>query len=142
MVVQPSGKRAFIWLRKVRGKVIWKNVADWPDYSVEQARAQAQEWNTAAADWKASGYEGPSPFDKPADALTLSKLMDEYVSRQLVPHAKNPTKAENDLRWMIGKYLADWKDRRLGDITAEEINARHLPRLRREARAQDRESHR
>jgi integrase len=127
VVVQPSGKKSFVWLRKVRGKVVWKTIADWPEMSIEDARAAAGEWNIKRANWKKSNYSGPSPFAaSPTHELTLEGLMNAYIEQHMRAHAKRPEKAEKYLRWMINYYVPSWKDRRLGDITAEEISAWHF----------------
>ena len=126
LVVHASGRRSFFWFRAVRGKPTWKPIADWPDYSVEQARATAGDWNARLARWKENKYSGPSPFETPTEELTLNKLMEEYISRHLRAHSKRPERAEKDLRQMVDFYLKDWKERKLGEVSPEDVNALHL----------------
>jgi len=128
LVVHASGKRVFYWYKNVRGEPTYRNVGEFPSVTLDEARAQAYAWNSAAAEWKRGGYVGSSPFAKrePTAAFTLDKLIEEYIARHLREHAKNPADAEKDLRWMMSKYLADWKSRAIGEISAEEVNAWHL----------------
>jgi Arm DNA-binding domain len=72
LLVQTTGHRAFFWFRKVQTRAVWKTIGSWPDLSVENARASAQDYNNKLAKWKANNYEGPGPFDKPINSMIKS----------------------------------------------------------------------
>jgi integrase len=125
ILIQSTGHRSFYWYKKVRNYPHWKTIGTFPDMSIEQARARAQEWNVTLAKWKASGYEGVNPFERPAAPDTLDSLVDEYIARHLKDHAKNPDQAEASLRWEIGKYLPSWGTRSLNTIRADDVARFH-----------------
>jgi integrase len=128
VVVHATGRKAFYWYKCVHGEPTWRNIGDFPATTLEEARTQAKAWDNDAAAWKRGGYVGPSPFAKrePAKVLTLDKVMEEYITKHLRAHAKNPVKAEESLRWMVGKYMAAWKPRALAEITRDDVRAWHL----------------
>lgn len=114
--VESSGRKTFAWYRKTRGKPTWKSIGLFPDLSIEDARAKARELNTTLAKWKANGYEGPDPF-KQSTALTLDALVEQYIEKQLRPHAKTPVEAEDALRKFVPRYLPDLRARKISQMT-------------------------
>jgi integrase len=124
--VEPSDHRAFFWSRKVNGRAEWETIGEFPDVSVEVARARATEFNHKLGAWKASGYAGPNPFEKTSKhGFTLDQLTDAYVEQHLKQHAKRPERAEKRLRWMLKFYVSSWRSRKLSDITQEDVAAFH-----------------
>jgi integrase len=124
MKIESSGHRTFAWYKFVHGYPAWKNLGVFPDLSIEEARRRADELNAALAKWRASGWEGPSPFDKPA-SLTLDGLVDEYITRHLKDHAKRPESAEKTFRWRVERYLPSLRTRIVASIRHEEVAALH-----------------
>jgi integrase len=124
VMVQPTGHKAFFWFRKVRGRPEWKTLGDFPDLSVENAREKASERNAKLARWKAADYEGPNPFEQKRD-LTLGGLADDYIERQVKPHAARPDRAAPAAEWMLNAYLSAWKHRRLGAIQRADVLSLH-----------------
>ncbi len=120
VMVQPTGHRAFFWLRKIRGRPTWQTIGDFPDLSVENARQKAAEFNAKFSRWKADGYRGPGPFEKKRDP-TLGGLADDYIERQVKPHAAHPERAVRDTEGMVKTYLVAWKTRRLGTIRRADV---------------------
>ncbi len=45
LLVQPTGHKSFFWFRKVNGDPTWKTIGEFPDLTIEQARAKAAEYN-------------------------------------------------------------------------------------------------
>jgi integrase len=124
VLVQPTGHRAFFWFRKVRGRGTWKTIGEFPAFTVEQARARASELNASVARWKATDYAGDDPFERRRDP-TLGAVLDDYLDRHLQPHAKNPERAIKGTRWAFDRYLAGWRDRKLGTIRRADVRALH-----------------
>ena len=122
VTVTAAGSRYFSWYRKVRAYPTWKAIGPYPELSVEDARLRAKEMSAAVARWKADGYKGPNPLER-HDEITLDRLVDEYVARHLKHHAKNSAKAAKDVRWMIAKYAAPFRQRKLDAIRHEDIRA-------------------
>ena len=120
VMVQPTSHRSFFWFRKVRGRPTWQTIGDFPDLSVENARARASDLNSRLAKWKAADYEGPSPFERRRD-LTLGALVADYLERQVRPHAAHPERAVPDTEAMLKTYLAAWKNLRLGTIRRADV---------------------
>jgi integrase len=120
ILLQPSGHRSFFWFRKVRGYPTWQTIGIFPDLTIEQARTNAQERNAKLARWKADRYEGDDPFKQRKD-LTLGELVDDYVERQVKPHAAHPNRAVGDVKGMFKTYLTSWRSRRLGAIRRADV---------------------
>ena len=125
ILVQPTGHRAFFWFRKVHGQPTWKTLGEFPDLSIEQARARAAEMNTKIADWKARQHDGPNPLAQPAREPTLNEIVEDYCERRLASHAKNPTAACKRVRWSLGQYFSQWKNRRLSSISKKDVRNLH-----------------
>ena len=124
VMVQPTGSKMFFWFRKVRGRRTWRTLGDFPDLSVENARDQANENNSKLARWKSGGYEGPNPFERHGDP-TLSAALEDYIVKRVRAKAKNPERAEKDVRWAAEKYLSAFLNRRLGDIRRADVRLLH-----------------
>src|SRR5260370_3251678 len=124
VMVTPTGDKAFFWFRKVAGYPTWKTIGEYPDLSIEQARARATEHNGDTADWKSRGYEGSSPF-KRCPKITLSTALEEYVEKHLRAKSQNPDRAVKDARWQIDRYSASLKNRLLSSIQRQHLRDLH-----------------
>jgi integrase len=122
-----KGKRTFFWNHSVRGTPVWRGIGEWPTISLSVARDKAAEYDGLLAIWKKEGFKGPNPFLLPDDTgiLTVEKLAELYVERHLLLHAKDPQKAARDVRATLRRYLADWRQKELGEITRAAVLARH-----------------
>jgi integrase len=123
IAVNETGSRQFFWLRKVRGRRTWRTIGDFPDLSLENARKEADRLNTILADWKATGYKGPSPFDRHSDP-TLAAILEDYIARHLRSKAKRPETAEKRIR-QVAKYFGPLLKRQLSAITRADVRALH-----------------
>ena len=121
VLIQPTGHRSFFWFRKIAGRPTWRTIGQFPDFTPDQARTQAQEWNAEVGKWKGNDYEGPSPFERPRSDLTLSLLLDQYIEKHLRQHAKRPDPAERNARWLLQKYVTSLSPRKLGQIRRPDI---------------------
>jgi hypothetical protein len=93
LVVQPiTGTKSFFWFRRSAGTPTWRTIGSYDDLSIEQARRFAQDWNSKLATWKASDYEGPSPFEERC-SVTLGELLADYCAKHLQANAKKPARA-------------------------------------------------
>ncbi|MBZ5528818.1 MAG: site-specific integrase [Acidobacteriia bacterium] len=122
--LESSGARVFFWFRAVSGKPTWKRIGNFPDVSLDAARKKAAEYNVALATWQKDGCVGPSPFEatRPSRQPTLHELTEDYINRHTLLYATNPPKAAKIIRrYVVDKYLGDWKERRLGSITRHEV---------------------
>jgi integrase len=117
LLVQPSGFRSFFWYRKVYGQPTWKTIGPFPEWTVEQARGKAAEYN---ARWA----QGEEPFTKP-NTETFGGVFERYVEQHLGVEAKNPEKAKNAATGDVNRYCPSWKARRLDSIEHEHIRALH-----------------
>lgn len=119
--VEPSGAKTFCWLRKGDGRVHFKRIGSFPDLSIENARMKASEHNGTLGRWSADDFQGPSPFEKRRADLTINDVIEDYCTRRLESHSKNPTAACKRVRWTRDFYLKDWKNRLLKSITRKNI---------------------
>jgi integrase len=122
--IEASGRKSFLWRRKVASINQWKLIGLFPDLSVENARSAAGAFNTSFALWKSQGYEGSGPFVT-RTPLTLGAVLSDYVERRVKSHAKNPERAADGTRWMFTKYLSAWENRRVSSIMPEDVLALH-----------------
>jgi integrase len=124
VMIRPTGGRVFFWYRRVKGRRTWKALGSFPDLSVEQARDKAQEINGTVAKWKAGDHEGPSPVEHTSEPL-LSVVVESYIVKRLHGHAKNPERAEAELRWAINKHLPPLLKKRMGAIRRDDVRRLH-----------------
>jgi integrase len=117
----PSGRKTFVWLRKINGKKQFRRIGEFPALSVEAARDKAGEYNTLFAKWKASDFEGDSPLQAPRRDLTFSAVLEDYCERHLAVTAKNPEKACWKARWQLKKYFPLWLDTRIGTVHKKDV---------------------
>src|SRR5260370_37724944 len=92
VMVTPTGHRSFFWFRKIARYPTWRTIGQYPDLSVEQARARASEYNSDSATWKSKNYEGPSPFERRAE-VTLAAALEEYSEKHLKAKSQHPDRA-------------------------------------------------
>jgi integrase len=121
LAVYPSGQKTFFHLRKVQGWPERTTIGPFPDLSVENARGKASELNGRLSRWKADDYEGPHPLGRRNRTPTFGELLHDYVDRHLKNKAKNPELATQTARGMVDRYLASWRERKLGSIRREDV---------------------
>jgi integrase len=127
--VEPNGRKVFIWYAKVHGKPQLKSLGEFPSLSPRQARDLADMWSGRAASWKTAGYPPDSdPFkkeqiSKPATAPKFKELLEAYIVQHVRETANRPERAETHLRWLAKKYLNDWTERPIDEITVKDAVA-------------------
>lgn len=120
-VVEASGTCAFAWYKKVFGRATWKKIGNFPDCSLDDARAEASGFNSNL-------LKGNDPFT-PSNGVTLKDAFERYRDDYLEDNAKNPKKAIKAANWQFDKYLLAWHERKLDTIKRADVN-----RLQRELR--------
>ena len=127
VLVQPTGHKSyFMFFRVERGKPgKWITLGDTGRLTVDDARAAARLKLGDLEKWKLNGYTGDSPIAPPPQDITLSALLDDYIARHLLTHAKRPDFAVKNARWMAERYLKRWLNRPLNRITRKEVSALH-----------------
>jgi integrase len=124
LVCEPSGKKTFTWFRRVGGKRVYKVIGSWPTTSLASARATAQGFNADLERWRVDGQrpdENPFESNTPRGELTFAQLIEEYVNRQVKGSAHHPDEAERELRYRVDTHCADWKTRRLSEISEKNV---------------------
>ena len=117
LLLQASGFRSFFWYRKIHGQPTWKTIGPFPEWTVEQARGKAAEYN---AHWA----QGKEPFAK-TNTETFGAVFERYVQQHLGTDAKNPEKAKRAATGDVKRYCASWNARRLESIAHEHVRAQH-----------------
>jgi integrase len=123
--VEHSGRKSFFWLKKVRGRPTFRSIGVFPNTSVEQGRGRAHELSGQLDVLKRNSFKGENPFERPQGEPTLQELLGRYIELWVRKQAAHPEKAEQDARWMFGKYLSSWRGRKLGEITRQNIRELH-----------------
>ncbi|TMH32600.1 MAG: site-specific integrase [Betaproteobacteria bacterium] len=116
ILVTPRGAKTFYVRRKIKGRTERIHIGRFPEWTVERARARADEINAAFG-----------RGDNPAEArrvgraeMTLNDLFAEYISRN-GPHLRRPDKPKNNYRL----YLGHWGGRKLSTIKHHEVDSWH-----------------
>lgn len=115
--VFPSGKKTFLFYRKVDGRPRKANLGEFPEMTVENARRAALKFGASIA-------EGKNPFSERQAAkkeLTFGELHQRFLEEHSKPHKRS----WKDDEWLFGRHLAAWKNRKLTAITRTEIQKRH-----------------
>jgi integrase len=125
LAVTDSGHKSFFWVRKVKDYPQRKTLGTFPDLSVDRARDAADGWNRKLAEWKANGFAGPNPLERPGAAPTFGEVAKLYIERHLAVHAKNPPRAIKEAEGKLRNHLAGWLGRNLDDIRRADVIALH-----------------
>jgi integrase len=130
---QDGGRKSFFWRAKLNGQGVFRAIGEFPAVSVGNARNEAKRLVGIAAGWKSRDYAPPNPFDRkprsaPSAVPTFRELAEAYIAIHLHSadedeRANNPEKAEYQVRWMLKRHFSEWLDRKLNEITVEEMLA-------------------
>jgi integrase len=116
VLVTARGAKTFYVRRKTNGRAERVHIGRFPEWSVDRARARADDINAAFG-----------RGDNPAEAkrlkraeMTLDDLFGEYMARN-GPHLRRPDKPKNNYRL----YLSHWGSRKLSMIRHHEVDLWH-----------------
>lgn len=121
--VEASGRKSFFFFVKANGKPEFRSLGQFPDIDVQKAREAAKLWAGRLSNWKLTGFEGPSPFEKEkrTNAPTFQQLIDAYVERHVKQTANRPEHAEANVRWIVKKHFSGWLARPIDSIGIEDV---------------------
>jgi integrase len=108
-----TNAKTFVVQQAINGRTRRVTVAPTNVLSVAEARQRAREVI-------AIFYSGADP-KVPRGVPTLRQALADYLAAR---HALKP-KSAHDFRAVIERYLGDWLDKRLADITGEMVEMRH-----------------
>ena len=112
-----NGRKVFVLYRRIAGRPERVQIGEFPELSIEQARARAQEMNSAIA-----RGENPGEAQRTLKAeSTLGDLFAVYLEH----HAKQHKKTWSDDVWAFNKHLHGWRLRKLSAVRAEDVTALH-----------------
>jgi integrase len=123
--IDANGRRTFFWFRSVNGAPVFRALGTFPASSIDEARNRARDLTAKLEKWRANNYEGPNPFDEPETTPTFGALVDAYVSKRIKNHATHPDQAARHVEWMMGKYLASWRGKKLATIQERDVRRLH-----------------
>lgn len=117
-----SGKKIFQVRKKFNGKMVRVKLGDnpyYPDMSIEQARRKAREVLNKFSEGINPNLEKKTQLAK---SVTLQDCLIDYIKvhHNLAQSTKASYKAA------LRKYLSDWKNKQLLEISREMIEKRHL----------------
>lgn len=126
VAVQPTGSKTFYHVRKVEGYPHRTTLGLFPEMTIEEARGKADELNGKLSKWRSNDRQGPNPLTKmDSGTLTFGQLVDKYIEKRVKARATQPETAERWIRWVIGKYLSELKNRKLHHIRREDVRRLH-----------------
>jgi integrase len=117
LIVRPTGVKTFILYRKIKGKPERITIGRFPDLSVEQARKQADIYNSKIA-------KGINPNEEKRairSEMSLKKLFDQYLEKYAKVHKKS---WEEDVA-QYKRYLKTWSRKKLSCIRKHQIQKLH-----------------
>ena len=115
--VGQKGSKAFFLYRKIKGKPKRIRIGGFPEVTIEQARAKANEFNAAIE-------RGERPDEKVAMAKsepTLEDLFKEYFEG----HIKKRKKTASEIEKSFERNFSHWKHLQAGDIKFSDVESLH-----------------
>ena len=118
IIVTDSGTKTFYVRRKLHGVSERVRLGQFPDFTIEQARGKADEYNAAFSHGK-----NPAEVRRLTRAeLTLGDLFQQYIDR----YAKLHTKTWQDMQDNFRRYLGHWENRKLSMISRSDVQKLHV----------------
>ena len=104
--VSSTGRRSFVWYKKVDGRPVKRTLGTFPAMTVEQARRAASALNANGPD------PAPDAEAELTGKTTLGKAFDKYLELWAKPRKRSWSQDE----WTFKKYFSHWKARPLASI--------------------------
>ena len=122
--VAPSGKKTYVLKYRVGGgraaRVRWGSIGTHGAITPDQARDKAREW---AADVAGGGDPAGDRLDR-RQAPTVSKLLDDYISRRV--EKKNKAKTISDVKRLVERVIRPALGKlKVADVTTADIDHFH-----------------
>ena len=116
--VTANGIKTFSMLRRINGTLERMTLGRFPDLSIEQARRKAAVIGVAIVNGA-----NPAEIKRSSKAeMTLGELFEEYIERHAKPKGK---KTVVDMQDNFRRYLSQWQNRKLSNITKVEVGKQH-----------------
>jgi integrase len=112
-----KGRKVFVLYRRIAGRPERVTIGEFPEWTIEKARARAQEMNAAIA-------RGENPSEEQR-TLKAENTIGELFAMYLEQHAKQHKKSWADDEWTFNKYLHSWRLRKLSAVRAEDVKTLH-----------------
>jgi integrase len=114
--VTASGSKSYCIFKKIKGKTEFFQIGKHPIITVENARNLAK----AKLGQIALGSNPNDEIRKQRNEMILGQLFDEYMERHSKINKKSWIYDEREIK----KFFSDWFNRKLSDITKQEIQKR------------------
>ena len=114
--VTAGGAKSFVYEARIHGRMRRMTLGGYPALGVHQARQEALKIKGAIA----KGEDPSLERKQDRETLTFGELATVYLERHAKPHKKSAHRDEQ----MIRLYLAKWRNRKISDITRD--NVAHL----------------
>ena len=115
--VTSAGKKTYKVYRKLSGRPVRYTIGNIEDWSIENARAKAEEISALIA----SGVNPNIEKTKIKQEITFLELFQDYMNRYSKVYKRSWEYDERE----VNKYLSHWFNRRISDIHKEEIQKLH-----------------
>ncbi|HUE70596.1 MAG TPA: site-specific integrase [Pirellulaceae bacterium] len=124
LCIQPTGSRTWYVYRKVNSRPEREKIGRWPEWTVDQARNEAQK----IAGRNVDGVTGNDAKRAKRGLPTLKEAFDVFIVLPTRTKKKRPRSAETikGYRYQFDHFLSAWHNRRLDQITREDVEALHL----------------
>jgi integrase len=123
LFVTSAGRQVFYYYAKVNGKPERVKIGRFPAVTVEQARTEA-----AQIAGKKMDLDNPIARRRNSrNAPSLQRVFDEYVALPTRGKSKHPRSPRTtaDYKWQFEKHLSSWAERKVNQITRQEIETHH-----------------
>jgi integrase len=112
------GTKTFIFEARVKGRVRRLKIGQWPDWTVLDARKQAQDLRARISHGEDPSAERAALREEP----TFGELATTYMERHATPRKRSASEDEALLRRYIPRT---WSGRRLSDFTTDDVSRLH-----------------
>ncbi|MDH5543915.1 MAG: integrase family protein, partial [Nitrospinota bacterium] len=113
-----KGKKVFIVLRRINGKLVKRTIGSYGVFTPDQARVRAQELLLGMAMGKDPKVE--------EDRLKIRKItLGEAFNSYMEIRKSMKPRTIHSYEWMFNRYFGDWADKNLELITTEMVIKRH-----------------
>ncbi|MFO8154481.1 MAG: Arm DNA-binding domain-containing protein, partial [Thiohalospira sp.] len=114
LIVTPAGSRVFYFVRKWEGETKFWKIGAFPEVSIHEARAAAEEYS-------ANLRRGEPTKKERTASMTLGALFEQFVEE----YAKERKKTWRDDIQRFNAHLSHWQNRKAAKITRRDVKRLH-----------------
>lgn len=115
--ITDTGKKTYKVYRKMNGRPVRYTIGDIRDWSLEKARAKAEEVSALIS----NGTNPNIEKRRIREETTFGELFNEYMER----HSRKHKRTWKQDEWELKKFLSHWLNRKISSLARDEIKRLH-----------------